>query len=77
MDFFEKIGETITTFGKEATDKAKEFAEIANLKSQIHTCEEVMKNCPEDIFAKQCTAIKNAQEGKTALEEKVKELKNL
>lgn len=92
MDFFEKIGETITTFGKEATDKAKEFAEIANLKSQIHTCEEVMKknyaeigkiyfdnfgDCPEDIFAKQCTAIKNAQEGKTALEEKVKELKNL
>ena len=29
MDFLEKLGDTITTKGKEAADKAKELAEIA------------------------------------------------
>ena len=43
MDFFEKIGDTISVKGKEAVDKAKELAEIASLKSQISTCEEVIK----------------------------------
>ena len=43
MDIIEKIGDTITEKGKVAADKAKELAAIANLKSQISTCEEVMK----------------------------------
>lgn len=43
MDFFEKLGETITERGKEAADKAKDLAEIARLKSQISTCEEVIR----------------------------------
>ena len=92
MDFFEKIGETVVNVSKEATDKAKEFAELASLKSQIHTCEEVMKknyqeigkiyydnfaNSAEELFVKQVTAIKNAQEGKEALEAKIKEIKNI
>lgn len=92
MDFFEKVGETITTVGKEATEKAKELAEIASLKSQIHSCEEVIKKnyteigriyCenygdqPEEIFVKQCKAVQNARNGKKALEERINEIRNL
>ena len=39
MDFFEKVGETITAKGKDVTNKAKEMAEIAGLRNQISTCE--------------------------------------
>lgn len=92
MDFFEKVGETITTVGKEATDKAKELAEIANLKSQVHTCEEVIKKNymeigkiyydnfgenPEELFKKQCKAIANATEGIADLKSKINEIKGL
>ncbi|MCM1252963.1 MAG: hypothetical protein NC321_09085 [Clostridium sp.] len=42
-NFMSKIGETISVKGKEVTDKAKDLAEIANLKSQINTCEDVVK----------------------------------
>lgn len=42
-NFVSKLGETITTKGKEVTDKAKDLAEIANLRGQINTCEEVVK----------------------------------
>lgn len=90
MDFFEKVGETLSTVGREATDKAKALAELAGLKSQIHTCDEVMRKNyieigkiyyenfgenPEELFVKQCKAIANAQEGKRALEEKVSEIR--
>jgi len=37
MDFFEKIGETISVKGKEAVDKAKVMADIAGLRGQIAT----------------------------------------
>lgn len=92
MDFFEKVGETITNVGKGATEKAKELAEITSLKSQIHTCEEVMKKNyleigkiyyenfgfqAEELFEKQCKAIQNAEEGRKALTEKLDEMKNL
>ena len=43
MDFFNKVEETLTTKGKVVADKAKEMAEIASLKSQIGTCEDVIK----------------------------------
>lgn len=92
MDFLNKLGDTITTKGKEVADKAKETAEIVNLKSQIATCEEVIKknyleigrqyfeqygDIPEEGFEKQCKAIRNAQEGVTALQEKINALKGL
>lgn len=92
MEFFEKVGETITNVGKEASVKVKEFAEIAGLKSQIHTCEEVMKknymeigkiyyekfgSQSEELFSKQCKAIENAEEGRKALIQKLNEIKNL
>ena len=92
MDFLEKLGDTITIKGKEAADKAKELAEIANLKSQISTCEEVVKknyleigklyyelygDMPEEPFAKQCRNIDNAKNGVDALQEKIREIKGI
>ncbi len=92
MDFIEKIGDTITTMGKEATDKAKELAEIAHLKSQISTCEEVIKKNYMEIgrlfveqygddedapFEKQRRAIRNAQAGVDELQAKIREIKGL
>ena len=72
MDIIEKIGDTITEKGKVAADKAKELAAIANLKSQISTCEEVMKEPP---FEKQCETIKNSQRAIADLQEKIEQLK--
>lgn len=92
MDFFNKVEETITVKGQIVVDKAKEMAEIASLKSQIGTCEEVIKKnyaeigriyCenfgdnPEELFAKQCRSIKNAQAGIRDLEQKIKDIKGI
>ncbi|MBO5166674.1 MAG: hypothetical protein IJ405_01025 [Lachnospiraceae bacterium] len=92
MDFFNKVEETLTTKGKVVADKAKEMAEIASLKSQIGTCEDVIKknyaeigriyyenfgDCAEELFAKQCRAIKNAQIGVSELEQKIKDIKGI
>lgn len=92
MDFFEKLGDTISTKGKVVADKAKDTAEILRLKSQISTCEEVIKKNYLEIgklffeqhgqesetpFEKQCTAIRNAQCGIKELQEKIDELKGL
>ena len=92
MDCFEKLGDTISTKGKELADKAKDTAQILRLKSQICTCEEVIKKNyleigklffeqygedPEAPFEKQCTAIRNAQRGIKELQEKIGELKGL
>lgn len=91
-NFVTKIGETISIKGKEVTDKAKDLAEIASLKSQINTCEEVVKKNymeigkryyelhglePEDDYEEQCRAIRNAQNGIEDLEEKIKEIKGI
>lgn len=92
MDFLGRIGDTISVKGKEAAGKAKEMAEIASLKSQISTCEEVIKknymeigklyyeqysNVEDAPFEKQCTAIKNAKNGVDALQEKIREIKGI
>lgn len=92
MDFFEKLGDTISTKGKEAADKAKDLAEIANLKSQISTCEDVAKknymeigrkyvelygDAPEEAFEKECRAVFNAKKGVEELQAKIKEIKGL
>ncbi|MDE7013213.1 MAG: hypothetical protein K2P19_00845 [Kineothrix sp.] len=92
MDFFEKVGETITGKGKDIADKAKDLAEIANLRSQIGICEEVIKKNYLEIgklyyeqfkeaeyndFVEQCTAITNAKNGVSALEEKIREIKGV
>ncbi len=92
MDFFNKVEETITTKSQVLVDKAKELAEIASLKSQIGTCEEVIKKNyaeigriyyeyyglnPEEQFAKQCRSIKNAREGIMDLEQKIRDIKKV
>lgn len=92
MEFLDKLGETITTKGKEMTGKAKELAEVANLKSQINTCEEVIKKnyveigkkyyekhatAPEEEYDEQCRAIANAQNAIVDLENKIKEIKGI
>ncbi|MBO5209876.1 MAG: hypothetical protein J6B68_11150 [Lachnospiraceae bacterium] len=91
-NFVSKLGETITTKGKEVSDKAKDLAEIANLRSQIATCEEVVKknymeigkmyyeqhgSMPEEQYEEQCRAISNAQIGIADLEAKIKEVKGI
>lgn len=92
MDFINKVEETITTKGQRVVDKAKEMAEVASLKSQIGTCEEVIKKnyaeigrlyCekygdnPEELFEKQCRAVKNAQNGVQDLEQKIRQIKGI
>ncbi len=92
MDFFEKVGETITAKGKDVTNKAKEMAEIAGLRNQISTCEEVIRKNYFEIgrlyyekyqdeqaneFDSQCTAIANAKNGINALEDKIREIKGI
>lgn len=92
MDFLNKLGDTVAAKGKEITDKAKDTAEIVNLKSQIATCEEVIRknyleigrqyferygDSPEEGFGKQCRAIQNAQNGVRELQEKINEIKGL
>ncbi|MBQ7360550.1 MAG: hypothetical protein IJW63_10710 [Lachnospiraceae bacterium] len=92
MDFFTKVEETITTKGQAAVDKAKELAEIASLRGQISTCEDMLKrnymeigriyyenfgDMPEQLFEKQCRNIKNAQRGIEELEKQIREIKGL
>lgn len=92
MDFLEKIGDTISAKGKEAADKAKEMAEIAGLKGQISTCEDIIKknymeigrlyyeqygDMPEELFEKSCKAIKHAKNGVEELQAKIKEVKGI
>ncbi len=92
MDFIEKLGDSIVTKGKEVADKAKELADVAALRSQIATCEEIIKknymeigkiyfelygDIPEEPFEKQCRAIRNAKNGVEELQEKIKEIKGI
>ena len=92
MDFFSKVEETITTKGQAAVDKAKELAEIASLRGQISTCEDMIKRnymeigriyyenfgeMPEALFEKQCRNIKNARKGIEELEKQIREIKGL
>lgn len=87
-----RISETISIKGKEVSGKAKDMADIANLRSQIRTCEEVIKknymeigkcyfelhgSVPEAAYEEQCRAINNAQIGIAELENKIKEIKGV
>lgn len=92
MEFFEKLGDSISTKGKVVADKAKDKAEILSLKSQISTCEEVIKKNYLEIgrlfyeqygddkdapFEKQRSAIKNARIGVKELQAKIDYMKGL
>ncbi len=43
MDFFEKFGEKVYETGKNVSEKAKDMVAVADLKSQINTCNAVIK----------------------------------
>ncbi|MDL2302644.1 hypothetical protein LJC58_09905, partial [Lachnospiraceae bacterium OttesenSCG-928-D06] len=90
--FMEKLGETIVVKGMETADKAKELVEIAGIKSQIVTCEEVIKKNymeigklyyekfaedGDEMFEKQCKSIRNAKRGVKELQQKIKEVKGI
>lgn len=92
MDFIEKLGDTVNAKGKQMAGKAKEAAEILSLKSQISTCEEVIKMNYQEIgrlfyeqygedadapFEKQRNAIKNARVGISELQAKIGQVKGL
>ena len=92
MDFFEKVGETITAKGREVSGKAKDMAEIAGIRNQIAACEEVIRknyleiglryyeqfnDAEDNSFAEHCTAITNAKNGFDALEDKIREIKGI
>lgn len=92
MDFINKVEKTVTAKGQILADKAKEVAEIASLRSQIGTCEEIIKKNyaeigrlyyetfgeePQEPFLKQCRAIQNAQKGVQELEQKIKDIKGV
>lgn len=92
MDFINKVEKTVTEKGQVLADKAREVAEIASLKSQIGTCEEVIKKNyaeigklyyenfgqdPGELFQKQCRAIQNAKKGAEELEQKIKDIKGV
>ena len=90
--FISKIGETISAKGREVGGKAKDLAEIASLKSQINTCEDVMKknymeigkryyelhkDAWEEIYDEECRAITNARNGIEELEDRIREIKGI
>ena len=92
MDLIEKFASTVTTKSKEATDKAKEIAEIANLKKQVSVCEEVIRKNyieigrlyfekfgeqPDELFEKQCRNIKNAKNGVDNINQKINDIKGV
>ncbi len=92
MDIFGKIGDVVSEKGRHAADKAKDTAEIMSLKSQLRTCEEVIKSNYLEIgrlfyeqygdaadapFEKQRTAIKNARSGAEQLQAKIDKIKGL
>lgn len=92
MDIIEKIGDTLTAKSKEVSDKAKDVAEIANLRGQIRTCEEVIRKNYLEIgkqfmaeygdsedapYAKERTAIRNAQRGAAELQAQINTIKGL
>ena len=92
MDFFDKVGETISTKGKEVADKAKDLAELVNLKGQIHSYEEVIKkryieigkiyyekhgSTPEEEYMDACRDIENAQNMMVDIEARIREIKGI
>lgn len=92
MDVFRQMEEALTAAGQDVVGKAKELTSVASLKSQISTCEEVIKrnyaeigrlyyekygSNPEDAFAKQCRAITNARQGVGELEQKIRDIKGV
>lgn len=52
MDFFEKLGETISTKSKDVAKRAKEVAEVVSLNAKISTQEDIIKKTYAEIGQK-------------------------
>jgi len=52
MDFFEKLGETISTKSKDVAKKAKEVAEVVSLNAKISTQEDIINKTYAEIGQK-------------------------
>ena len=91
MDVIEKIGESVYMAGIQVKNKAKEVVDIAILKAQVTTCDEVIrknyialgklyyeknKDNPNAEHIKHITAIKNAESGKKRLLGEIEARKN-
>lgn len=92
MEFLDKLGDTLSTKGREVSGKAKDLAEIANLKRQIGICEDVIRKNyieigkryyesggqePGTEYEEFFRAIANAKNGIEELEQKIKEVKGI
>ena len=90
MDFFDKVGDVITSTGKDVVKKAKDIAEAANLKSQISCPEriideayveigkayyEVHKDEENHLYMEQCATISDAMEKISQLNDELVRLK--
>lgn len=90
MELLDKIGGQLINTGKAVGETAKKMTEIAGLKIQIRTCEDVVNknigeigrkyyekyaDAPAEEFARQCRAIGNAKKGIADLEKRIEEIK--
>jgi siroheme synthase (precorrin-2 oxidase/ferrochelatase) len=91
MDWLDKTKNVIIGTGKVAKDKAKEMLDVADLKAQVSTCDEVIrknliaigkkyielhKDEVDEEFAEFVQAVKDAEHGKHELEKQIQERKN-
>lgn len=92
MEFLDKLGDAISAKGKVAVDKAKDMAEVVNLKSKVSAQEDLIKKCyqelgklyfeqyadmPDAPFESSCEKIKAAKEEIAQLQSKIKEIKGI
>lgn len=92
MEFLDKLGATITTKGKEVSDKAKDLAEIAGLKGKISACEDTIRknyieigrkyyeqhaDDPEEAYGAACRDITIAKSDIAELEKQIREVKGI
>ncbi len=92
MELFDKLSDKVITMGKEATEKAKDMADIASLKKKIADCEDTIRKnyielgrlyyekhgqAPEAEYDTFCWAIADAKEGIEELEEEIRKVKGI
>lgn len=92
MDFFEKIGEKITSTSKDVAKKTKELADITKINAQIGNEEDNIKNMhsqigklyyelfstnPDEPFVSLCASIMESQNKINAYREQIQTIKGV
>lgn len=92
MEFFDKLGGTISSKSKQVAQKAKDMAEISKLNGQIVTEEDKIKNAylaigklyydecytdPQGAYVNEVEIIKNSNKTIEGLKDKVNQLKGI